>query len=77
MEKSDFIGNYMGAYHEREIFPASYFGSGTLVEFEGEKYYAPQMVNEYLSQQYGNYMELPPAEKQVPKHHILRIDFEE
>lgn len=40
------------------------------VEFEGRTYHAPGNYDVYLSQLYGNYMELPPAEKQVSDHNI-------
>ena len=75
VDRSDYIGNYMGAYHQREIFPKYYFGSGCPVTFEGGSYTAPAETDRYLSQQYGDYMKLPPAEYQVPKHHFVRIDF--
>lgn len=35
------------------------------VEFEGMKFKAPRIYDEYLTQRYGDYMKLPPKEKQV------------
>lgn len=75
IEASEYVGNYMGAYHEKEIFPKYYFGKGAIVEFEGDEYLAPAEVEKYLKQQYGDYMKLPPEDKRVPKHHILKIEF--
>lgn len=38
------------------------------VSFEGKEYNAPQNYDVYLSQLYGNYMQLPPKEKQRTEH---------
>lgn len=73
VSESNFIGNYMGAYHEREFFPASYFAEGCKVTFEGEKFMAPKELDKYLTHQYGDYMKLPPENSQIPKHYVLEI----
>ena len=67
------IGNYMGAYHEIEFFPQEYFAEGTEVTFEGETFRAPKELSKYLTHQYGDYMSLPPVEKQFPKHYVLDV----
>lgn len=41
------------------------------VEFEGKKYKAPIGYDEYLTSFYGNYMKLPPKEKQVTHHSFV------
>ena len=41
------------------------------VEFEGKKYKAPAGYDEYLKAFYGNYMELPPKEKQTAHHSFV------
>lgn len=38
------------------------------VEFEGKMYKAPESYQEYLTNLYGDYMQLPPADKQVANH---------
>ena len=40
------------------------------IEFEGKKYAAPKRYDEYLTIMYGDYMKLPPEDKQVT-HHIF------
>lgn len=35
-------------------------------EFEGELFYGPRDYDEYLTNMFGNYMKLPPIEKQKP-----------
>lgn len=49
--------------YEKQCMPREVYGTPVLLEFEGRKYYAPEKYTEYLSRLYGNYMELPPAEK--------------
>lgn len=73
VSESKYIGNYMGAYHEREFFPASYFAEGCKVMFEGEQFVAPKELDKYLTHQYGDYMQLPPESSRVPKHNVLEI----
>lgn len=73
VSESDYIGNYMGAYHEREFFPATYFAEGCKVTFEGEQFTAPKELDKYLTHQYGDYMKLPPESSRVPKHYVLEI----
>lgn len=52
----------------REILPREVFDGHTTVEFEGSSYRAPQGYDRYLTQKYGNYMQLPPEEKRVSSH---------
>lgn len=45
------------------------------IDFEGVMFLAPKNYDEYLKKAYGNYMELPPKEKQVCGH-SLTIKFD-
>ena len=40
-------------------------------EFEGKMYPVPKEYNVILTQLYGDYMQLPPAEKQVNPHGLV------
>ena len=40
------------------------------VLFEGKEYNAPANYDAYLGGLYGNYMQLPPKEKQIPHHDV-------
>lgn len=62
------IGNIFGAWTEREYFDASIYKETERIQFENLQLPCPKNVDFYLSQLYGNYMQLPPKEKQVPKH---------
>ena len=52
----------------REILPAGVFNKHILLTFEGREYRAPEGYDTYLAQKYGDYMTLPPVEKQVSTH---------
>lgn len=52
----------------REILPRRVFDEYILLDFEGSKYRAPKGYDTYLTSKYGNYMQLPPADKQVSTH---------
>ena len=72
-ETSKQIGTFMGAYYEKEIMPKEYFGDGKMAEFEGGMYPVPVETDKYLRHMYGDYMQLPPEDKRVPKHSVLEI----
>lgn len=58
------------------FFPADLFDDLIDVSFNGKEYKAIKKYDEYLKIAYGNYMELPPEEERVWKHHPIIIDFE-
>ena len=53
---------------EKEFFPAEWFSETESVEFEGEWFDAPKRWDDYLSRNYGNYMELPPPCERRSSH---------
>ena len=71
-DKCEYVGTYFGNYGFHEIVPKNYFGNGTSVTFEGIEFCAPERVDEYLTHMYGDYMKLPPEDKQVGNH-ILNV----
>ena len=48
--------------------PTSVYGKGTIVPFENTTIFVPDNCDAYLKSVYGDYMQLPPEEKQVPRH---------
>lgn len=60
----------------KSIFPSEVFNSFTTLEFEGYKFMAIAKYDQYLSTWYGDYMKLPPLEKQV-SHHLFKAWWKE
>lgn len=72
--KCDYVVNYVGAWHEKEIMKREYFGEPKLAKFENVELYIPEKYDEYLTTLYGNYMQLPPPEKRVSHHDYILCD---
>lgn len=53
---------------QRNIWLQEDYGIGVDVPFENELFRAPVSYDKLLTQYYGEYMKLPPAEKQVTQH---------
>lgn len=68
--------NYLSAYVERENIPASWYGEGTKLLFEGLEVVVPAEYDKVLTQIFGDYMTLPPVEKRVTRHYTDVIDTE-
>lgn len=63
-----------GAHHNNglsEILPKEVFSSTIKLEFEGHKLNAMIGYKEYLTSLYGDYMKLPPKDKQVSHHDFI------
>ena len=69
-----YIANLSGNWGEREISEREWMGVPTLYEFENGMFYGPQDADKYLTAVYGNYMKLPPKEKQISHHDYVYID---
>lgn len=74
--ESDKLANYCGAWGAKEIVPKEWYGEGVALEFEGVKVNAPAEYDKWLTQVYGDYMQLPPEEKRVGHHYTEVIDLE-
>lgn len=65
-----------GAYnYKKETHLRSTVSEYTELEFEGEMYPVPKNWDLFLTEQYGDYMMLPPVEKRVNKLLVDFIDF--
>lgn len=62
---SEYAGNMLGRYREREVVLQKYFGEPKLALFENVEVNIPEMSHELQTALYGNYMQLPPVEQQV------------
>lgn len=68
-EMTQFVGTVAtGIYGEKEILKSEWFAQRVLLQFENKMFYAPGGYKEFLSQLYGDYMALPPKEKQISHH---------
>lgn len=68
--------NYCGAWGKKEIMPAAWYGRGVELTFEGLTVMGPEHWDKWLTQVYGNYMQLPPVEKRVGHHYAEVIDLD-
>lgn len=71
---SAFVVNAYGAWGSKEIMKKDIFGTPTLYAFEGHEFYGVEKYDEYLSNLYGNYMELPSEEKRKTHHDYLYLN---
>lgn len=66
--KCSYAGRLVGDYGSKEIMPKALFEEKIKVTFEGEAFDAIAGYDTFLTRLYGNYMQLPPEEKQVTHH---------
>lgn len=67
-ETSAYVGRLVGDYGSKEVMERGVFEKTIPVTFEGETFQAIEGYDAFLTQLYGNYMQLPPKEKQVSHH---------
>ncbi len=60
----------------RNEYPQSAFAKATMRPFEGLMMPIPIGYEEYLNMAFGDYMELPPEDKRIPKHDAVLVDLE-
>ncbi len=60
--------------HQQWTFAKRLFGKGRKVKFEDVELRVPELTDEYLTEEYGDYMQLPPVEKR--KRHVGYVDLE-
>lgn len=73
LSKQDYIIHRV-LNREVTIIPNHWYGEGTLMNFEGIQVLAPLCWHEWLTQMYGEYMQLPPVEKRVAHHYVAAFD---
>ncbi len=71
-DASDYVGNISdGMYGERQVLDKKWLGKGTYLPFENIMVPVPEDYDNYLSHLYGDYMKLPPQDKQKPHHTFI------
>ncbi|MCI6805660.1 MAG: LicD family protein [Prevotella sp.] len=74
-ESSSNVIVYCGSYNEKEIMPKSFCeGTDISMPFENISINMPSGYDDYLTRIYGDYMQLPPVEKQVTHHFHAVVD---
>lgn len=71
---SRYVGNLMGRWKEKEIIEAKELADTTLLPFESITLKTFKNHDAWLHRVYGNYMQLPPKEMQVPDHYFDVIE---
>lgn len=61
---------------EHEVFQRSWFADTVAMPFENLMINMPIGYHEYMTSQYGNYMQLPPIEHQISHHPFYYINLE-
>ena len=70
-----YVINPYGAWGVKEIYQRDWFGESPIVmDFESIKIFVPEKYGDFLSSVYGDYMKLPPKEKQKSHHDYLCLD---
>lgn len=59
-----------------KIYQDEWFGTPVYGDFEGEQMPLPSDPHAFLAYEYGDYMQLPPEDKQHIHHHYLFADFD-
>lgn len=66
--KNDDYSYCVGVSNSYGIFPKEWFIPKSLLNFEGNTFYAPGEYDKVLQLVYGDYMKYPPIEQRVYKH---------
>lgn len=69
-DTSEYVGVVEGRAVEKEAMKKAHLEPAFLVDFEGEKFYSMANYDEYLTNLYGDYMQLPPESQRVSRHEI-------
>lgn len=64
-DTSEWCGNMLGRYREREVVRKEWFGIPQKAIFENESVYIPQNSDAILKNLYGDYMKLPPEKDRI------------
>lgn len=67
-DKSPYVMSTYGLRGENEVILQEHFASSVLMNFEGRKFPVPVGYHQYLTQMYGDYLELPPDSKRQMPH---------
>lgn len=87
--KADYLDFWKRHYHEsgkvaaylcasdRQVYDASFFSDLVDQEYEDFTIKIPRDYHTYLTQSYGDYMQLPPENKRIPSHMVRYYNLSE
>jgi len=75
-QKGDHVVCSCGEYFKKEYFEKRWFEGWEELPFEGLIVRVPKMYDAYLTFVFGDYMKLPPKEKQVSHHYHYFLDLD-
>lgn len=75
-KRGDYFVVFGGSYGIKEIYKREWFIDYIEIEFAGITVKIPKEYDEYLTYLYGDYMKLPPIEKQISRHCQYYINIE-
>ena len=68
-KKSKYVGQFTKmTYESREVYESEWFDISIDAPFEGRQYSIPDDYDNVLKTEFGDYMKLPPKDKQVTHH---------
>ena len=67
-DKYKYVGSVCGAYRNREIMHIDIVSEYVELPFEDSFFRCPKEYDRYLTNIYGDYMQLPPEEKRITHH---------
>ena len=73
-ESSELTYIYGGVWGKKEIHLRERYGNGIIKRFENLDVVVPEQFDEYLTEQYGDYMTFPPVEKRHGHHYCCIFD---
>lgn len=72
-DQCEYVGVVTSCFHTvQEYIKREGYGQPVNIEFEGKQYNAPADTHKYLTNLYGDYMQLPPEEKRC-SHHLFTV----
>ena len=72
-KKSPYASNFYTPFRKKDIFKTSLYTNTRNVDFEDTQISIPDDYHTMLSKLYGDYMKLPPVEKQNTRHELTDI----
>ncbi len=58
------------------LFDSDLFSNYSYIEFENDEFMCIENLEHFLKKYFGNYMQLPPKEERIWKHHPLILDLQ-